>query len=162
MITFKTDVNVQGVSAKQITDFMLNCTDADYQNWWPGTHLTFHTIQRVPGEVGNRVYFDEFVGKHRLKFQAVITDYVPGKKLVWQMKAGIHLPGWLVMEMADRPGGVKITHSVCIGFGGVGQVLDPLLRLYFSDQYEAALNQHAQTEFPLLGEILQNKQEVSR
>ena len=154
MITFKTVVDVEEVNGAAVQDFMLNCTDEQYKRWWPGTHRSFHTTRRYPGGVGNQVYFDEYVGRYRLKFHAVVAENLPGRKIAWQMKAGVRLPGWLVMEFEDRPGGVRIIHSVCIGYEGIGRALDPLLRLFFPERFEEELNRHAQTEFPRLGERL--------
>jgi hypothetical protein len=80
MIILETIVSVKGIRGTNILDFMLNCTDEAYQKWWKGTHLAFHTIQRTSDNLGNLVYLDEYVGKHRLKFKGVITEIAPGKK----------------------------------------------------------------------------------
>ena len=89
MIVMRTEVHVTGTTGHSIYEFMLNCTDEEYQNWWPGTHLAFHTTRRFPGNVGNRVYFDEYVGSRRLRFSGVVVRCDPGKKIVWQMVKGI-------------------------------------------------------------------------
>lgn len=153
-ISMKTEVHVQGISGGSILDFMLRCTDEEYRRWWPGTHLAFHTIERRPGNLGNLVYFDEYVGRYRLKFSGVVSEIVPGKKVVWQMKRIVKLPGWLALEFEDVPGGVRIVHMVSIGFGGPGRFLDPVLKRLFSSRFEKELAEHAQTEFKRLVEIL--------
>ncbi len=66
MIVMRTEVEVKGVSGRSIHDFMLNCTDEDYQAWWPRTHRAFHTMRRFSDDLGNLVYFDEYVGRRRL------------------------------------------------------------------------------------------------
>ena len=154
MITLKTEVAVQGITAQQVIDFMLNCTDEEYQRWWPGTHLAFHTIQRQLRDLRNLVYFDEYVGKRRLKFHGTITELVPGKRIVWQMIKFIKLPAWLCLDCEDGPDGVTITHTMLIGFTKIGRLLDPLLALYINKGFEKELDQHAQFEFHRLGEIL--------
>lgn len=73
MIRLQTNVRVAGLSGLEVTEFMLNCEDASYQAWWPGVHLQFHTVRRVAGDVGNLVYMDEYVGRFRLKFHAIVT-----------------------------------------------------------------------------------------
>ncbi|MCK4692036.1 MAG: hypothetical protein KAT23_00305 [Anaerolineales bacterium] len=78
----KTEVAVKRISGKSIYDFMLNSTDKDYQEWWEGTHLAFHTIQRFPNDLGNLVYVDEYVGSRRLKFEGVVIKLIPGKEIV--------------------------------------------------------------------------------
>ena len=133
---------------------MLNCTDADYQNWWPGTHLAFHTIRHVPRDLGSLVLFDEYVGKRRLRFEGVVVENVPGKKMAWQMKKVIKLPGWLILNFADSAEGVTITHKLAVGFTGVGRILDPLLRVFLPESFEKELANHAHTEFHKLAEIL--------
>ena len=74
MITIATQVDVHGLTGQQIYDFLLECTDADYQRWWPGTHLAYHITRRCPDHVGSVVYFDEYVGRYRLNFEAVVKD----------------------------------------------------------------------------------------
>jgi hypothetical protein len=48
MIELKTDVQLKGVAAKAVADFLLHCTDHDYQHWWPGTHLAWRTKTNSP------------------------------------------------------------------------------------------------------------------
>lgn len=85
------------LNGREVTDFMLNCDDASYQAWWPGVHLQFHTVRRVTGDVGNAVYMDEYVGRFRLKFHAVVTAAIPGKEITWQFIRGVRLPGKLIL-----------------------------------------------------------------
>jgi hypothetical protein len=47
-----------------------------------------------------------------------------------------------------------VRHTIRAGFRGVGRVLDPLLRRYFSPAFAAAMDQHVKTEFPLLADHL--------
>lgn len=153
MITIKTDVNVIGISAQDVCNFMLNCTDQAYQDWWKGTHLAFHTIKRFPNEIGNLVYFDEYVGKRRLKFEAVVARFLPGKEIVWQMKKAILLPAWLILEFEDRDRGIRISHTLQAGFSGAGKIFDPLIRIYLSKEFEKELNKHAHIEFTKLAYV---------
>lgn len=154
MVVLETRVPVEGITGRHVTDFFINCTDSDYQRWWEGTHLQFHTIHRTTHIIGSSVYFDEYVGKHRLKFRGRITQYVPGKRIEYRMVRGLPLPAWLVLEFEDRPGGVEIVHAVKAGYQGPWRVFDPLIRLYLSDDFEKALDEHAHAEFSRLGDLL--------
>lgn len=154
MITIQSIVQVKGIKSQQVIDFMLNCTDTDYQNWWPGTHLAFHTRKHYPNNLGNLVYFDEYVGPNRLKFQGTVTEINPERKIVWRMQKGIKLPAWLILEFEQQSESVKIIHTLEVGYNGIGKIFDPLLRLYLSDAFISELNQHAQFEFQELGRIL--------
>jgi len=154
MVVLQTRVAVQGITGRHVTDFFINCADADYQRWWEGTHLQFHTINRAADVIGSLVYFDEYVGRHRLKFKGRITEYAAGKRIEYRMAKGLSLPAWLVLEFQDSPGGVDIVHTVRAGYQGVGRILDPLIRLYLSDDFERALNEHADAEFSRLGDHL--------
>ena len=154
MLIMRTEVQVKGITGADVATFMLNCTDADYQRWWPGTHLAFHTIRRVPGDLGSLVLFDEYVGKRRLRFVGVVVENVPGKKVAWQMKKVIKLPGWLILNFADNSEGVTITHELAVGFTGVGRILDPLLRVFLPKSFERELAEHARIEFQKLATIL--------
>ncbi|GEM_PF-431765 len=161
MIAIQSKVRVADVSSAEILDFMLNCTDQRYQAWWPGTHLAFHTVKRRPGDIGNIVYMDEYVGQRRIKMQGVVTQVIPGKKIVWQFKRLVRLTAWLILQADDEDGGVMLTHTLLAGFKGIGSILDPLLRLYFSDGFVRAMDEHAQAEFPMLSKLLRDYSDQS-
>jgi len=154
VISMTTRVYVKNITGKAITDFMLNCTDEQYQNWWKGTHFAFHTLRRYPDNIGNTVIFDEMVGKHRLRFTGIVTEIIPGRKLVWQMTKWLKLPGWLMLEFEDGQTGVEILHTVKVGYQGIGRILDPLIKFYLSKNFEKDLNEHAQIEFQKLAILL--------
>ena len=97
---------------------------------------------------------DEFIGSRRVRMSGVVTQVDPGRKLVWQMKKGIRLPVWLTLELTDGDGGVAIRHTITAGWMGVGRLLDPLFRLYFTPAFAAAMDRHARTEFPRLRDHL--------
>jgi hypothetical protein len=160
MLTHTTKVHVAGLTGRQITDFLIEAGDDAYRRWWPGTHLEFHNLRRVPGAVGNLVYFDEFVGRRRLRMKAVVTEVAPGRRLVWQLMRGIRLPAWLVLEVEDDDDGVTITHSIRAGFDGAARVLDPVVALYLSREFRRAMDQHVRTEFQRLARLL-NDQRVA-
>jgi hypothetical protein len=154
MITIQSRINVDGISGVEIFDFLINPTDYAYQNWWPGTHLVFHNLRRTPNHVGDVVYMDEWVGKYRLQVSVVAVEVEPGRKIVWQMRKGMHLPIWLTLELNDHATGVALVHTIHIGFKGLGTVLDPLFRIYFSSEFARAMDEHAQIEFPRLRDML--------
>ena len=154
MITLTTKVWADGLTGREVTDFLLRAGDEDYRRWWPGTHLQFHTLRHVGGDVGNLIYFEELVGKRHERTQALVVELVPGRRLVWQLKKGIRWPIWIELELQDGAGGVAITQTTRVGYEGAGRILDPLLRLYFSRGYARALDDHATTEFPRLRELL--------
>jgi hypothetical protein len=150
-------VRVDGIAGAEIFDFLANPNDESYRAWWPGTHLQLHTVERGDDHVGDVLYMDEYVGKRRLRMSAVVTEAVPGKKLVWQFKKGIKLPARLELEFSDYPGGVTITHTVRVGFRGGGRVLDPALRVLLSRAFAKDLDDHVRTEFPLLRDLLRQR-----
>jgi uncharacterized protein YndB with AHSA1/START domain len=154
MLTIESRFFVAGISGREITHFLLDCTDDRYRQWWPGTHLELHALSRRRGHVGDIVLMDEYVGKHRVRMQAAVIQVVPGQKIVWQLRKGVRLPVWLTLELADRDGGVDLRHMITAGFRGVGRVLDRLLRRYFSAEFAAAMDEHARTEFTLLRDHL--------
>ncbi len=154
MLVFRTEVMSEGIVGAEITDFMLTCTDEKYQAWWKGTHFSFHTIKRFPGDVGNLVYMDELVGRYRVKMKGVVAEVIPGEKIVWQLIKGIRLPLWVSIDLKDSDTGVYVTHTLQIGFQGVGRVFDPLLRLYFSQRFEKDMAEHARSEFLKLKAVI--------
>lgn len=158
MITLQSKLHLTGIQGSQITDFLLNCTDPSYQAWWPGTHLHFHTLKRYPHDLGNLVYMDEFVGNRRIQMAGIVTEALPGKRITWQLEKGILLPVWLTVELADDPAGLTLTHIIRAGFNGLGRVFDFVFRLYFTAEFERAMDEHAQTEFPKLRELLRRSE----
>lgn len=159
MLQHKTVVDVQSGQSGEFYTFMLNCTNDQYQAWWPGTHLAWHTIVDRPRKIGSVVYFDEYVGKRRLKFEAIITELVPDQKIVWQLKKWVPLPAWIILEFKDSLNRIEITHTLSIGFQGFGRLLDLVLRLFFTPGYAKDLDEHARTEFPRLASMLADEHE---
>jgi hypothetical protein len=158
MITLCTQIHVSGVNGVQVTDFLLNCTEEEYQRWWPGTHLSFHTIKRVPGDVGNLVSMDEFIGDRRVKVEGVVTEMQPGKRLVWQFRKLVRWPVRLRLQLDEEDDALRLTHTIEAGFNGFGRILDPFFRLFFSRRFAVAMDQHVRNEFPKLRDILRNHQ----
>ena len=156
MVILKTNVKVKGITTKDIYDFMLNCTDEDYQKWWKGTHLQFHTVKRYPENLGNLIYVDEFVGKYRVKGYAVITKLVPYSEMMWQIKMKIKIPAWFIMKFNELSDGIEILHIISAGFNGVGRIFDPLIRLILNEDFDREVIKHAHEEFPKLAEMLLN------
>lgn len=150
MLAVESSVFVDGITGSEITAFLLNPTDERYRAWWPGTHLRFHVVAGAPGHVGDVVWMDEYVGSRRLRMSAVVVEAQPGRRITWQFKRWLRLPGWLRLELVDQPGGCIVRHTVEVGFRGVGRVLDPILRLYLSSRFAAELDEHVHTEFPRL------------
>lgn len=102
---------------------------------------------------------DEYVGKRRVRTNGVVAER--GRRIVWQLKRlGVLLPVRLILEMADRDGGVALRHTIRAGYDGIGRVLVPLFRLYFSPRFAAAMDEHARTELPMLRDLLRGAPET--
>ena len=84
----------------------------------------------------------------------VVIQAEPGKKIIWQVKKFIRLPIRLFLELKDDHDGVTITHTIEAGLDGIGGILDVILRIYFSDEFASAMDEHVKTEFPKLKERL--------
>ena len=154
MITIQSTIHVARIGGMEIFNFFINPSDREYQRWWPGTHLEFHNLRQSPRNIDNVIYMDEYIGKRRVKMTALVIEAKPGKKITWQFKKIIRLPVWMCLELEDDSGGVAITHTMRAGFEGVGHILDFILRVYLSDAFAKAMDEHAKTEFPKLGELL--------
>jgi hypothetical protein len=155
MLRLQTVVQVDGLAPGEIYDFLAEPNDQAYQRWWPGTHLQFHRLKSQPDHIGDLIYIDEHVGKRRLRGCGIVTEAVPGKWLVWQVKRLVKLPARLSLEFAGDEAGVTITHTIEAGYDGIGRILDPLLRLYLTPAFVEALDEHARTEFPLFRDRLE-------
>lgn len=155
VLTIESRIHVLGLTGQEVATFLLDCTDVEYREWWPGVHLQFH--RRAAGgtdHVGDVVFMDELIGSRHVRMAAVVVEAEPAKKLVWQMKKGIRLPVRLSLELTDRDGGVTIRHTITAGWSGVGRLFDPLFRRYFSPRFAVAMDKHVRTEFPLLRDRL--------
>ena len=157
MIILYTNIRIHGLSGQEIYDFMLNPTDETYRQWWPGAHLAFHVEKRFPNHIGDLIYFDEYIGRRRLKFKGVVKEAIPGKRIVWQVKKIWTMPARVSLDFKDFDKGVEITHTLSVGFNQIGRLLDPILRLYFSAEFEKELNAHVQTEFQKLADVLNER-----
>jgi hypothetical protein len=154
MITIRSKVQIAGLKGEEVTDFLLNPSDAAYQEWWRGTHLRLHPISGSGANPGDMVYMDEFIGARRVRMTGVVIESVRGRKIVWQLARLIRFPVWLTRELADADEGVTVTHTIVAGFTGVGRIFDPILRLYFSPEFATAMDNHVKAEFPKLRELL--------
>lgn len=157
MITLQSTTYVEGITGEEVTDFMMTCTDIDYRRWWSGVHLQFHTVRAVPGGVGSVVYMDEYIGARRVRMYAIVEQYTPGRTLVWQMKEVMRLPVWVSLDSAEDEKGVQITHTITAGLRGLGSILNPLLRAFFSPRFAAAMDAHVKTEFRLLRDLIKGR-----
>jgi hypothetical protein len=161
MFTIQSKLHLDHITGIDIFNFLINPDDREYQRWWPGTHLEYRLVKHSPHHVGDVVYMDEYVGKHRLKMTAIVTEAQPGKKIVWQMRRWIRLPVRLSIELEDDNKGVVLTHTIWAGAGGVGKIFDRLLRVYLSDEFAQAMDEHCKTEFAKLSDVLKlNKQAI--
>jgi hypothetical protein len=154
MLVIASKVEVPGLTGPDVTEFMLSCTDERYQGWWPGTHLQLHPLGPVPAGVGDVVVMDEFVGRRRLRLRGIVESVEPGRRLVWRFRKIVSLPARLHLELFPMPGGVAVRHTITAGWPGIGRMLDPLLRLYFTPRFTTDLDTHVRTEFPLLRDYL--------
>ncbi|MCI0721283.1 MAG: hypothetical protein L0338_20265 [Acidobacteria bacterium] len=154
MITLRTRTHVDGLTGEQVYGFLMNATDREYQEWWLGVHLQLVTLKRCPNNVGKIVYMDEFIGEYRVKMTGVVVEAILGKKLVWQLKKGVRLPVRLSLKLDDDEAGVFITHTIRVGFEGLGSALDMAFRMYFSGKFAAAMDEHVKAEFPKLRDML--------
>jgi hypothetical protein len=139
-----------------IYNFLINPTDREYQRWWSGTHLEFHTCKRGLNNIGDIVYMDEFVGDRRVKMSGIVTEAEPGKKITWQLIRLVRLPVWLSLHLKDDNEGVLVTHTIRAGFSGIGRLFDVAFRLYFTAEFENAMDEHVKAEFPMLRDMLRS------
>ncbi len=143
----KTRIHVPGLRGMKVTDFLLNPTDERYRQWWPGMHLEFHILKPSPDHVGDVVWMDELVGKRRLRMKGIVEEAIPGRRIVWRMKKLLRLPVLLALDLEDDAHGVKLTHALSAGSWGIGRVLNPFIRAFFSKNFAKAMDEHAKIEF---------------
>ena len=157
MLTVESRMTLRGLTGREITDLLLECDDATYQEWWPGTHRAFHVIEPGPGtdHVGDLVWMDESVGSRRLRMAAEVLEVAPGERVVWQLRPWrLRPPVRLTLTLRDQGAGVELCHTITAGWSGWARAFDPLWRLYFTDAFAAAMDRHARTEFPLVRNLL--------
>jgi hypothetical protein len=64
-----------------------------------------------------------------------VTTAEPDRRIAWRLETPLRLSARLSLDLEDDSSGVIITHTTQVGFVGWGKVLDPVLRLYFSDEF---------------------------
>jgi hypothetical protein len=160
MITIESSMHVPRMRARSVIDFMLTATDERYRAWWPGTHFRMHALNGVQG-VGQRICMDELVGERHLRLVCEVTE-LAADRITWQFVKVVRLPCWLTLVIADDGTGATITHTLRAGFrGGIGRLLDPLFRLWFSARFARMMDEHFSTEFPRLAEMLAAPENVA-
>jgi hypothetical protein len=157
MLSLRTEVRVEGASAVEIFDFLIDPDDESYRAWWPGTHHQLHPVARGPDHVGDVIYMDEHIGRRRLRMTGIVEEAVRGRRIAWRLKRGIKLPARLVLDLHEEGDAVAITHTVRIGSSGPGRMFDPLLRALARRGFAQALDQHVLTEFPLVADLLRSR-----
>src|SRR5262245_54150324 len=123
MITLQTTQFVAGLSAAKAYEFLVDFSDRDYQNWWPGTHLQAQPLRRCPGHVGNRTRVDQFIGPYRVKMIEETVAAIPDEKIALRVRGIGGLPVRLSYEFVEHDGGVTITYKTVAGFTGPLRVL---------------------------------------
>lgn len=157
MLTVESKMTVDGLTGREITDYLLNCSDDSYQAWWPGTHLELHVLEHGSGDdhVGDVVLMDEYVGSRHVRMVGEVIEVVPGERIAWQFRpGGLRLPVRLTLALSTDERGVSLRHTITAGWSGRGRLLDPLWRLYFSKSFAGAMDRHVHTEFPLMRDLL--------
>jgi hypothetical protein len=157
MLAVTSKVKVPGLTGHDVSDFMMSCTDEQYRQWWPGTHLRLHVLNGATGGEGDVMVMDEFVGRRRLRLRGVVEAFEPGRRIVWRFHKIVPLPARLSLVFSPTQDGVCVQHTVTAGWPGIGRVLDPLLRLYFTAEFTADLDDHVRIEFPLLRNYLRDR-----
>ncbi len=156
VLTLESEMTVEGLTGREITDFLLNLSDDTYQAWWPGTHLECHVLKHGTGDhVGDVVLMDEYVGSRHMRMVGEVIDAVPGERIVWQQRQGrLPLPVRLTIALSSSQHGVQLRHTITAGWSGPRRWLDPLWRLYLSRSFAGAMDRHVRTEFPLMRNLL--------
>ena len=116
-------------------------------------HIKFHTLKHSNKVLGNKVYFDEYVGKKRLKFKAIISDYQPNYCIEYQMIKGVKLPIWLRMEFTQQGSEIEVMHAIKVGFSGWFKSVNYLISPFITKKFVMDLENHAEEEFNRLSKM---------
>jgi hypothetical protein len=154
VIVVESSLAVPGLTGREVTDFLLDCTDARYRAWWPGIRLHLHALARGRNHIGDVVLMDEYVGRRRLGLTGIVREAVPGERIVWQLRKGVRLPARLTLALSPTDDGVAIRHTITAGLPGPGRLLDPFIRLHRSPRFAADMDRHTRTEFVRLRDLL--------
>ena len=154
MFSFATQAHVEGLRARDVYEFFLDSTESDFQAWFPGVHLGYRVVRGAASHVGRVIQFDQNIGPYRVRETARIVEAVPYRRFVRQVIRGFQLPIFVTFDLADEARGVRITHTIQAGHPGLGRVLDPLYRLYFTRKFLAALDEHVLAELLLLPNVV--------
>jgi len=146
-----------GAQAERFFDFMVNAPQDVYVNWLPEEHYEFHLIKAGENApIGNFFYFDQHIGKkHRMKFHATAVVAVRPTHVVYQMRRfGVTLPGFLELSFEDTADGLVLVEQIRIGFGGIGKIFDPFIRIVYSKRFFMEMDAHHIREWKSLAECL--------
>lgn len=161
MFMLETRAHVAGLSARAAYDFMIVPLDREFQAWWPGTHLVSRVLRQGvaadgrPHPVGTLIYLEQMIGRFHVRETAEIVEALPPRRFVRRVIKGFRLPIFIAFDLEEDDAGLTIIHTIQAGFRGLGRVLDPLFRLYFTRRFAEALDEHLRIEYVLLREVTQ-------
>ncbi|MCU1433793.1 MAG: hypothetical protein JWR71_518 [Pseudarthrobacter sp.] len=124
MLVITSKVKVPGLTGHDVSDFMMSCTDEQYRQWWPGTHLQLHVLDGDTGGEGDVMVMDEFVGRRRLRLRGVVEALEPGRRIVWRLHKIVPLPARVSLVFSPTQDGVCVQHTVTAGWPGIGRALE--------------------------------------
>ena len=160
MITIESSMHVPRMRSSAVIHFMLTVTDEQYNAWWPGTHFQMHSLNDKAG-LGQLICMDEMIGDRHLQMKCIVTE-LERNKITWQFVRLARLPCRLTLLIEDDHSGATITHTIRAGYARLpGRLLDPLLRLYFSQKFARMMSEHFTfelTQLPELIEMLTNRE----
>ncbi|MDR0811992.1 MAG: hypothetical protein LBN23_06965 [Paludibacter sp.] len=150
MITHTVNLLISNAKAKAFYDFMLNPNPEIFKKWLPKEHHEFYKIS------DGFYYYDEHLGdKYRLKFYAKsVVENKPNQWVIQMRKLGLNLPAFLDLQFRDTNQGLQLKHEVRIGWKGFLKIIDPVLKLFYTKDFFAALKGHCGREWIALAELL--------
>lgn len=159
MVNIDMKFSTEGLKAKDVIHFLLTMDDKDYKGWWPGTHLKCvrkkHRFYKHEPFLGDIVYTKEKLGSLTVPLAGMVISVVPERQITWQaLLFGMRIPGALQVSVEDAEGGVKVRHSVIIGYDGIGKVFDPIIKLFIPEALVKTIDEHARIEFSMLRDVL--------
>lgn len=153
MLVFTSEIEVNGKTPEQIYNWFINLNSTDEYKKWHPEHVEWKTKKRTSNGIGSVIYFDEWIGKFRMKLTGELVETEPNRLFVFKLKG---LPAYLSLALEPTKNGTKVIHVVRFGYkGALGAVLDFLLKLLpIYKSFKRELDRHAHEEFKNLERLL--------
>jgi hypothetical protein len=153
MLTHRVNIKLKGVTIDSVYNFMCSLNLEKYQQW----HFEHNDFKMIKGRInkaGSILFFDEYVGKLRVRYRWKVFKIKDKRRIV--LKAIHIIPVFLDISLSSVYNGLIVIHELRFGFKSPAfKPIDWLIETFiFTGKVQNEMKRHVIEEFKMLEEIL--------